>query len=607
MRSSSSVRNRVFLLLLGALLISAVNAQSSSEISVATSVSPSSAAATSAVSVSSGSAASSSASPSTSVVSASVSLSASSTASTPATVTGCLGASYDTSTDFFPNKVQLSEYKGVFLDEKMTRFARINECIYTLYGSSGFSVQYYKFYKIITNFKTQEYYMLYCSQLPPNISGVHTKGVIQIPVTTVAALDMESIGFLDLLGQSNTVKYVADPNNLTSPCISTTPETFTSSATDAGVVFSSTLEPNDPRYVTVSIDNTMTPLQKAEWVKFFSIFFDQEATATTIYNNIVSQYNCHKSNMANAQINERRNVTWLSWDPNGPSFDFQTDNFYSTITSDAGAYFITPSNDRIFDNATLRGQLENVSHLIDQTPFSQKDDNINTWMSLAGYSSSEINASSTKALAAAQANLNQYVNSPDAPPFMRYRRVWRLDELVNAQFISDFSNRGSSRPDLLLQDLIAAQFPKYQTWNRVFLRNLSSETSSQPSSSNYGCGNPSFGNCQSSSFYDSSSDNPLITVSSSSADLSLAAKIGLGVAGGVVVLAFLAGSFAAVRRRYKERKGKRQTFTRLAASDGEAFEMPRGGEAIYDDDQQLTEPEGRGVGRFGGGGRGVNA
>lgn len=87
-------------------------------------------------------------------------------------------------------------------------------------------------------------------------------------------------------------------------------------------------------------------------------------------------------------------------------------------------------------------------------------------------------------------------------------------------------------------------------------------------------------------------------------DLSLTAKIGLGIAGGVVALAFLAGTFAAVRRRYKERKGKRQTFTRLAVSDGgEAFEMPRGGEAIYDDDQQLAEP----VGRFGGGGRGANA
>ncbi|RUP50386.1 hypothetical protein BC936DRAFT_139396 [Jimgerdemannia flammicorona] len=589
MRKPSSFKSLMSLLLLGALLLNTANAQVSPTAGpVATSaaqptatVVATPAASTPAASAPATSAPASNSALVSSPVSDSNSISASSavsqlpsaTTSQAPVGTGCLDADFNTVTDFFPDKLQLN-------------------------GSSGFKVQYQKFYKIINNLKSGEFYLLYCSRSAPNVS-FPVKGLVQIPVTNAAALDINTIGFLDLLGKSSSLKYISDPKNVTSPCISQTLTTFSSSVTDADVIFSNKAEPNDKRYVTISIDDTMTPLQKAEWIKFYGLFFNLEKQSEDIYNNVVSQYNCHQQNMQKAEISNRRNISWIGWDPNGPAFNYKTDAdiYYKQLTQDAGAIFTIPSSNtlyRIYTNDTLRGQLQNASHVIDLTPFSQADaSNIKSWLSLTGYSFSQVNASDYTAMTNALTNAGNYINDPQAPPFMRYKRLWRLDYEANTNGIADYTNRGVARPDLVLQDLIAIQFPTYQSWTRDFLRNFSSESLLTPSASSYGCGSSNFGSCAAQNFKDGGADNPFITNTVTPGELSTEAKIGLGTAGGLIGLAFLAGTFVAFRRRMKD-KNTRQ-FAPLGQS--EAFEMPRGGEAIYDDPS--AEPAR--AGRFGGG------
>lgn len=81
-------------------------------------------------------------------------------------------------------------------------------------------------------------------------------------------------------------------------------------------------------------DAILTIVQKASWLVYVALFFDQEASATTIFSNIESTYNCHKSNLA--ELSDKQNVAWTYYESSTNTWSLLRDSFYATLVADAG-------------------------------------------------------------------------------------------------------------------------------------------------------------------------------------------------------------------------------------------------------------------------------
>lgn len=65
-------------------------------------------------------------------------------------------------------------------------------------GSLGFNVEYYNWYKVVTDTKTGATYALVCCNMPFNQPGF--TGVFHVPVQYIAAMDVKSIAFIEVRG-----------------------------------------------------------------------------------------------------------------------------------------------------------------------------------------------------------------------------------------------------------------------------------------------------------------------------------------------------------------------------------------------------------------------
>ncbi|RIA78992.1 hypothetical protein C1645_841852, partial [Glomus cerebriforme] len=167
-------------------------------------------------------------------------------------LSGCRDATFDPSIDYFPDKV-------FFYD---------NEEI----SSPEFSVTYQNSYIILTNNKSSETYVLYCTATQPNVAGVVTNvsNYIQIPVANVAVSDRSVISFLEILGEETTIKYVDDKLSITSPClqkqvnnslIDTMNFANTTLVENLDVIFTNTPSQTGGKYVTISYDEDTPALR----------------------------------------------------------------------------------------------------------------------------------------------------------------------------------------------------------------------------------------------------------------------------------------------------------------------------------------------------------
>lgn len=71
-----------------------------------------------------------------------------------------------------------------------------------------------------------------------------------------------------------------------------------------------------------------------------------EAEALLAYNQIANNYNCHKKNLLS--ISTSKTVSWTSFDPVKKTYTINSDNYYTQLSSDAGAVLRSPN--RLQDN-----------------------------------------------------------------------------------------------------------------------------------------------------------------------------------------------------------------------------------------------------------------
>lgn len=184
---------------------------------------------------------------------------------------------------------------------------------------------------------------------------------------------------------------------------------------------------------------------------------------------------------------------------------------------------------------------------------------------------------------------------------------WTIYDLHNvgrvfsSKFVADFYTRGLARPDLMLLDLVMAQYPDYPGGHtRVFLRDFASEPTQTANANSYGCGlATSLPIANKQSYSNHTADSPMISFSGG---ISLPAIIGLSIGGGLIAIACIAASAVTLSKKIKNRR----RFTRLTDVGGEAFDMPRQSRAeesaLYGHNEDFEE-EDVPTGRFGGSGR----
>ncbi|KAI8974357.1 hypothetical protein BDB01DRAFT_807142 [Pilobolus umbonatus] len=462
----------------------------------------------------------------------------------------CLDADPFSSTDFFPNKLNADN-----LD------------------SARFSVTYHNTYKTIRNIALDENYILYCTREAPEIQGIQSKTFIQIPVQSFAIMDMRSLGFLDLLGQSNNVTFVSNSNNVTSPCrtagSASTGTIESVENTNYGLAIYPGTVSNNPKGVGFGIGYDNSPLGNAQWIKYFAAFTNQERLAESIYNTIRDNYQSYQVGLRSSHISYKRNLTVIDYDASNDRYYIFQDRYFQNLTQDAGATLLTPLVQQPGHPATMRDQLQNSSLVIDFSPMTAFDNGgYDNWLQWLQYDPELTRLGEETALSMYKSS-KQYINNVNAPPFIRNRQLWRLDYLSNRGAI-DFWTRGLARPDLMLKDLIQSQFPDFfqnQEWS--FMRNYAENSANEVMT--LGMTNPELYECQvnpenrariTDGYENLSSDAPSAALSEAQhKSLSLAVTVAASVIGGMIGLSCLVTIAILLGRKYKNREGQR--FTRL--------------------------------------------
>jgi len=349
---------------------------------------------------------------------------------------GCV-KDYKAGTDYFPSKVAPS-------------------------AATGFTVAYHDTYKVVTveapypGGKPVSYVLVQCGTPAPKLSGALASAEqIQIPVTRVDAESTTQLPDFDLLGSVDALVGVADSAEVSTPSvvarikakvitqfegngtlnteqvIATAPDLFLTQ----GVQNKSyaTLQASGVKVVADTDWLSETPLARAQWIEFVSLFLNKEAEATTQYGKIATAYN--KLVALAATVTTRPTViegdeyegTWYA--AGGASY-------VAAELKDAGASYIYASN-------TSTGSIDlSIENILKNGGSAQFWVDSNPWTSLAQAKKSDPRYASLAAF--------------------KSDSVWTNSKDVNAGGGNDYYEEGVVRPDLVLADLIAIFHPSLE-------------------------------------------------------------------------------------------------------------------------------------------------
>lgn len=174
-----------------------------------------------------------------------------------------------------------------------------------------------------------------------------------------------------------------------------------------------------------------SPLGRAEWVKFISLFFNREAEAEAWYAAVRADYEAAKA--LTADVEHRPTVhTGQVW--GGIWYASGGRSYVAQLLADAGADYVWADDD---STGSMEHDIETQLAQANAAEF---------WLHAASWWSSA---------AAALAEDSRYGEFAS----LRNGNVWNPTLAVNGQGGNDFFESGSVRPDLVLRDLIAILHP----------------------------------------------------------------------------------------------------------------------------------------------------
>ncbi|SAL96115.1 hypothetical protein [Absidia glauca] len=331
-----------------------------------------------------------------------------------------------------------------------------------------FTVEYRNWYKVVTNHAVnQKYALVCCGQRPTGKAAdlEHYDAVVDIPVKTVGVDGAFNVlPFIDLLHLQDTVDFINGFENVTSPCYANV--TKQEGAADIVFVETDGINARKNSIVFSANDNQMTPLAKADWLLYLSLFFNKEKEAISILDTIKRQYNCHASNLATTS--KRPTIAWTSYQQ-GEWYMYR-EPYFQQLLKDAGSKLAIPSVPLQFHH-----DIHNADMVIDQTDLakdlSDADATYNDWLSAGNFEPGTV-------------SFDQ--------PFIHHNALYRVDGLTDEKGFLDWTQRAAARPDLALTDMIHYSYPLYdRSYQYVWLRNFAKMDHVRTLSlASYSCANP---------------------------------------------------------------------------------------------------------------------
>mmetsp|Transcript_45970 Transcript_45970/g.146766 ORF Transcript_45970/g.146766 Transcript_45970/m.146766 type:complete len:456 (-) Transcript_45970:148-1515(-) len=271
-------------------------------------------------------------------------------------------------------------------------------------------VDYYSNYKVLTNMRCapgevtcepKKYVLHQCGTPAPAVGSAGVPAgatMFEIPVQKVYTAGTVTVNFLEMLGELKRVQHL-DMRFITSPCVrklagacgsisdtkkpsnaTAEPEAaaqWEAALASAGVVFTDfwgTGASGDASK-DVAFDASTDPgaLQRAEWIKFVSAFFNKESEANAIYARIEAAYRL-ASQRANA-VASKPKVAFVSFEAGyewGGSvvpdlFLLDHADYKVEIATAAGANVIAAEKRETLPLADLKARLVGVDTVVDET------------------------------------------------------------------------------------------------------------------------------------------------------------------------------------------------------------------------------------------------
>ncbi|KAG0081749.1 hypothetical protein BGZ90_005111 [Linnemannia elongata] len=355
-------------------------------------------------------------------------------------------------------------------------------------GTGTFTVMNYGTnYTVLTmhglnNNPDTEDYLLYCGGAKPEPNALQAMGVpatvrmFHVPVSTVLVSGTFTSSYVELAGGQDKIRVLEDPQNIISPCLQVrvqnkeidpldTTNVTQYAAVDVGFRELKTAEPKDV-WVPMSVE--VAPLLRVEYIKAVSLFFNTGTQASITYDKIIGSYNNLKNNMNNIPEANKMRIGWVRYSFVQNSWTLRNTAFIRGIIKDAGGKPFPLVGDELpGDNPTISPSdfkvlLLNADVIIDQTEFPGGKLNYTSeferWRALAGLTGINF-----------------------IPRVIDRRKVYSLDNTADNVGISDYQYRMPSRPDLLLRDLIAVQYPLYNPAYKIRFLNSNFQFGQGPS------------------------------------------------------------------------------------------------------------------------------
>ena len=330
--------------------------------------------------------------------------------------------------------------------------------------ATGFQVEYFDHYKVVTVSQpwrdapaeaVEIYLLVQCGTPIP--SGYDDVLTIEVPVASLAALSTTYLPFLPLLNSVNALVAVADLQTIHTPEILAAAETrqITELAPNYGemdleailelqpeltMTYGFGFETDDYHRLrelglTVVLNGEFaenTPLGRAEWGKFISLFFNQEAAAEEVFKQSLARF--HQLKALASTVVERPTVFLNSpfqdvWYMAGGR------SFMAQFLNDAGSEYLWEDDESI---GSLFLDFESVFERAATADFWL---NVSQWW----FTLADVLAEDSR-----YANFAAFENG----------QVWSNNLAINESFGNDFFESGVAFPELILQDLISILHPE---------------------------------------------------------------------------------------------------------------------------------------------------
>ncbi|KAG0328865.1 hypothetical protein BG004_002453, partial [Podila humilis] len=312
---------------------------------------------------------------------------------------------------------------------------------------------------ILPTYNQTESYVLYCTDFPPESNALIAIGapanaeMFKLPLGNVMVDDTFTSSYIELIGLGNNITILSNPQNIVSPCLQQRVSTGSITAVDSAnyaaqyesisAAFRYVQDPGQKKDIWMPHTIDIEPLARLENLKAVSLFFNAGLKGEEVYNQIKSAYETHKNNMAGIPQANKKRIAWVRYNLELKRWQLRNSRLTRAIIQDAGGIpFPLSGNveaDDIFITApNMKILVLNAHVLIDQTEYPSGTNRLKSFRETSGFTETE------------------------AIPILANWKYFSLDYTTSATGSNDYNYRGAARPDLLLQDMIRAQYESYQ-------------------------------------------------------------------------------------------------------------------------------------------------